>query len=90
MMQRACSLGEPSARVFDWACEVFGRDLRIDDVEPAPRDNRQVQVGVFVTTLMRPRRARGTGLRADIERHPGERAREPRQEEEEARVEPRL
>lgn len=65
MMGRACSLGDPSARVLDWACEVLGRDLRIEDAEPVPHDNRHVQVGVFVTTLMHLAALEDAGLRAE-------------------------
>jgi len=50
MLRDAARLGPASEQRLDLACELLGRDLIAADREP--RDNRDVQIGVFVTSLM--------------------------------------
>ena len=52
MLQAAASLDESAAALLRDACNVLGRELLHDDEAPKPRSNRDVQVGVFVATMM--------------------------------------
>jgi [acyl-carrier-protein] S-malonyltransferase len=52
MLRTAAGLHESAARLLGDACSLLGRELLVSDAEAKPRSNRDVQVGVFVATMM--------------------------------------